>query len=276
MRAAQAERERDAACAHRRRRGARTHRTRAPRHRRARRQRHGAPGRRRPAQAARRARRGSRRAHGRRAAGRTALTEMRRLLAAMRSDDDDVELGPQPGLDELDSLLQEVGAQACPFACMSTASRSPLPRAIDLSAYRIVQEGLTNALKHAHASSADVTLRYEPRRAADRGPRRRRRRRDERRPRPRPRRHPRAREDLRRRDDRRQRRTAAASSSDAPAASREKRDDDPRARRRRPVDGPRGLSHAALAARRTSRSSPKRATASRPSTRRRASTRPSC
>jgi signal transduction histidine kinase len=38
----------------------------------------------------------------------------------------------------------------------------PLPRAVDLSAYRIVQEGLTNALKHAHASHAEVTLRYRP------------------------------------------------------------------------------------------------------------------
>jgi signal transduction histidine kinase len=40
--------------------------------------------------------------------------------------------------------------------------RVPLPRAIDLSAYRIVQEGLTNALKHAHAGRADVTVRYRP------------------------------------------------------------------------------------------------------------------
>ena len=53
----------------------------------------------------------------------------------------------------------------------------PLPQAIDLSAYRIVQEGLTNALKHARASQADVTVRYAARRAADRGARRRRRRR---------------------------------------------------------------------------------------------------
>ena len=52
----------------------------------------------------------------------------------------------------------------------------PLPRAIDLSAYRIVQEGLTNALKHARASHADVTVRYGAGRAADRGARRRRRR----------------------------------------------------------------------------------------------------
>ena len=45
---------------------------------------------------------------------------------------------------------------------MSTASPFPLPRGIDLSAYRIVQEGLTNALKHARASDADVTVRYRP------------------------------------------------------------------------------------------------------------------
>ena len=53
----------------------------------------------------------------------------------------------------------------------------PLPRTLDLSAYRIVQEGLTNALKHAHASQADVVVRYEPGELRDRRPRRRRRRR---------------------------------------------------------------------------------------------------
>jgi len=95
-------------------------------------------------------------------AGRTALTEMRRLLAAMRRDGEDVEFTPQPGLDGLDSLLQEVGRAGLPVELHVDGEPFPLPRGIDLSAYRIVQEGLTNALKHASASVADVTVRYRP------------------------------------------------------------------------------------------------------------------
>ena len=94
--------------------------------------------------------------------GRTALTEMRHLLAAMRSDGDDIELGPQPGLDRLDALLDDTGRAGLPVQLHVEGERVPLPRGIDLSAYRILQEGLTNALKHAHASHADVTLRYAP------------------------------------------------------------------------------------------------------------------
>jgi signal transduction histidine kinase len=93
-------------------------------------------------------------------AGRTALAEMRRLLGAMRSDGDGLELAPQPGLDGLNSLLDEVGRAGLPVRLHVDGDPFPLPRAIDLSAYRIVQEGLTNALKHARASQADVTVRY--------------------------------------------------------------------------------------------------------------------
>lgn len=93
-------------------------------------------------------------------AGRIALAEMRRLLGAMRRDGDGVDLAPQPGLDGLDSLMEEVGRAGLPVRLHVDGDAFPLPRAIDLSAYRIVQEGLTNALKHARASHADVTLRY--------------------------------------------------------------------------------------------------------------------
>jgi signal transduction histidine kinase len=95
-------------------------------------------------------------------AGRTALAEMRRLLAAMRRDGDEAELLPQPGLDGLDSLLDEIGRAGLPVELHVDGKPFPLPRGVDLSAYRIVQEGLTNALKHAHASDADVTVRYRP------------------------------------------------------------------------------------------------------------------
>jgi signal transduction histidine kinase len=92
-------------------------------------------------------------------AGRTALTEMRRLLAAMRRDGDDVEFTPQPGLDGLDALVEEVGRAGLPVELHIDGRPVPLPRGLDLSAYRIVQEGLTNALKHARASIAEVTVR---------------------------------------------------------------------------------------------------------------------
>src|SRR5436190_7333032 len=95
-------------------------------------------------------------------AGRTALAEMRRLLAAMRREGDEVEFVPQPGLDALDSLLDDVGRAGLPARLHVDGEPFPLPRGIDLSAYRIVQEGLTNALKHARASDADVTVRYRP------------------------------------------------------------------------------------------------------------------
>ncbi len=95
-------------------------------------------------------------------AGRTALAEMRGLLAAMRRDGDEAEFTPQPGLDGLDSLLEEIGRAGLPVQLQIDGEPVALPRGIDLSAYRIVQEGLTNALKHARASNADVTVRYWP------------------------------------------------------------------------------------------------------------------
>ena len=93
-------------------------------------------------------------------AGRTALAEMRRLLAAMRTEGDEVALTPQPGLDGLDALLAEIGRAGLPVELHVDGDPVPLSRGLDLSAYRIVQEGLTNALKHSGASTADVTVRY--------------------------------------------------------------------------------------------------------------------
>lgn len=94
--------------------------------------------------------------------GRAALAEMRRLLGAMRHDGDDLELTPQPGLDRLEALLADVRAAGLPARLQVEGDPLALPRAVDLSAYRIIQEGLTNALKHAGASGAEVTLRYCP------------------------------------------------------------------------------------------------------------------
>ena len=92
--------------------------------------------------------------------GRTALADMRRLLGAMRDDGDDVEFAPQPGLGSLDPLLDGFRRAGLPVRLHVDGEPVPLPRGLDLSAYRIVQEGLTNALKHAQAGQADVLVRY--------------------------------------------------------------------------------------------------------------------
>src|SRR3954452_9407648 len=95
------------------------------------------------------------------ATGRSALGEMRRLLGAMRRDEVP-ELAPQPGLEQLDGLLREVRRAGLPVELEVDGDPFRLPTAIDLSAYRIVQEGLTNALKHARASRAQVRIGYAP------------------------------------------------------------------------------------------------------------------
>ena len=96
-------------------------------------------------------------------AGRTALTEMRRLLGAMRGRGGEAELEPQPGLGNLGALVERVRNAGLPVRLQVEGEPPvPLPRALDLSAYRIVQEGLTNVLKHADASHAEVVVRHCP------------------------------------------------------------------------------------------------------------------
>lgn len=95
-------------------------------------------------------------------AGRTALAEMRRLLNAMRHDGEQAELLPHPGLDDLDSLVEDVRSAGLPVRVEVRGERTPLPPGLDLSAYRIVQEGLTNALKHANAHRAEVQVCFGP------------------------------------------------------------------------------------------------------------------
>jgi signal transduction histidine kinase len=95
-------------------------------------------------------------------AGRTALTEMRRMLGALRQGDDLLELAPGPGLEDLDRLAEDVRAAGLDVRLHRGGEPVPLPRSLDLSAYRIVQEGLTNALKHSGGRRADVTVDYAP------------------------------------------------------------------------------------------------------------------
>ena len=94
--------------------------------------------------------------------GRTALTDMRHLLDAMREDGGGAELAPQPGLDRLEGLLKELRRAGLPVRLTVAGEQFALPGGVDISAYRIVQEGLTNVLKHAQATEAEVTLSYAP------------------------------------------------------------------------------------------------------------------
>jgi signal transduction histidine kinase len=93
-------------------------------------------------------------------AGRAALAEMRRLLNAMRHEGEELELLPHPGLDDLDTLVHDVRAAGLDVRLHIHGERAQLPPGLDLSAYRILQEGLTNALKHARAQRAEVDVRF--------------------------------------------------------------------------------------------------------------------
>jgi signal transduction histidine kinase len=94
-------------------------------------------------------------------AGRRALTAMPSLLRALRSDQADETRAPQPTLDDLDELVAQVTAAGLPVEVRIEGAMRPLPAGVDLSAYRIVQEALTNTLKHAGAARAHVTVCYE-------------------------------------------------------------------------------------------------------------------
>jgi signal transduction histidine kinase len=96
-------------------------------------------------------------------AGRQALTEARRLLGMLRRNGDHEELAPQPTIAHLDALVAQVQRAGLPVALTVEGEQVPLPAGVDLCAYRIVQEALTNALKHAGPARADVRLRYVPR-----------------------------------------------------------------------------------------------------------------
>ena len=94
--------------------------------------------------------------------GRDALVELRRLLGILRSEDQQLAIGPQPGLESLCSLVDQVSASGLPVRLRVEGDPAPLPAGVDLAAYRIVQEALTNVVKHAHAAEADVVIRYGP------------------------------------------------------------------------------------------------------------------
>ncbi|MEU5213592.1 histidine kinase [Streptomyces sp. NPDC020742] len=94
-----------------------------------------------------------------------ALTELRRILGVVRSEDPDAFAdsdpeAPQPTLASLDSLLESVRSAGLTVEAVITGSPRPLPPGVELSAYRIVQEGLSNALRHSPGADARVEISY--------------------------------------------------------------------------------------------------------------------
>ena len=92
--------------------------------------------------------------------GREALAEMRRLLGLLRREDRELALAPQPSMANLETLLAHLRGAGLPVELKVEGGPRPLPPGLDLSAYRIVQEALTNTLKHAGGARAWVVVRY--------------------------------------------------------------------------------------------------------------------
>lgn len=93
--------------------------------------------------------------------GRQALAEMRRLLGMLRGPGEEVDLAPQPGLSQLPALAERVSKTGLRVDLAIDGSPAPVSPGVDISSYRIVQEALTNSLKHAHAQRAEVRVRYD-------------------------------------------------------------------------------------------------------------------
>jgi signal transduction histidine kinase len=93
--------------------------------------------------------------------GREALAEMRRLVGVLRRPEEAPALAPQPSLGHLDKLVEQAQEAGLPVELRIEGDPVQLATGLDLTAYRIVQEALTNAVKHARANRADVVVRYD-------------------------------------------------------------------------------------------------------------------
>ncbi|MGW7093383.1 sensor histidine kinase [Streptomyces sp. NPDC054874] len=114
------------------------------------------------------------------AGGRAAMTELRHVMGLLTMADESAgtdgdgggadltgtaaELAPQPGLDQLEALIGRVRDTGLPVGLTVIGPPSPLPPGLELAAYRVVQEALTNTVKHASGATADVTVEYGPQR----------------------------------------------------------------------------------------------------------------
>jgi signal transduction histidine kinase len=96
------------------------------------------------------------------ATAREALAEMRRLFGVLRTDGESASLTPQPGLAELRRLVDQAGSGDLQVSLRVEGDPVELSPGLDLAAYRIAQEGLTNALRHSGARHASVVLRWSP------------------------------------------------------------------------------------------------------------------
>ncbi|MET9771497.1 histidine kinase [Streptomyces sp. NPDC006415] len=109
------------------------------------------------------------------AGGRAAMTELRHVMGLLTTDDEGegagtgadpadpaTELAPQPGLDQLAALVGRVRDAGLPVELSVTGPARPLPPGVELAAYRVVQEALTNTVKHASGATAAVTVEYRP------------------------------------------------------------------------------------------------------------------
>jgi signal transduction histidine kinase len=95
------------------------------------------------------------------ATAREAMQEMRRLFGVLRANADaPAALAPQPGLDQLERLVEQTRSAGLRVELRTEGTPVPLPPGVDLAAYRVVQEALTNALRHSGGSAAHVDLRY--------------------------------------------------------------------------------------------------------------------
>jgi signal transduction histidine kinase len=93
--------------------------------------------------------------------GREALAEMRRLVGVLRRPEEAPALAPQPSLEQIERLVEQTRDAGLPVDLRIEGEPVQLPAGLDLTAYRFVQEGLTNAIKHARAERAEVVVRYE-------------------------------------------------------------------------------------------------------------------
>jgi len=92
--------------------------------------------------------------------GREALAEMRRMVGVLRRPEEAPSLAPQPSLDHLNRLVDQAREAGLPVELRIEGEAIQLPAGIDLTAYRLVQEGLTNVVKHAQATRAEVLVDY--------------------------------------------------------------------------------------------------------------------